>query len=974
MKNLHKFSLLALFGLVLSACGPSSAPTTAAPTETPTEAPTTVAPTETPTEAPTSEPPVFVPPESISLIGSMEESNWTNDIDFVDVDDGHMWTLAEYTFDEGDEWKIRMNHNWGTVGIDNWGYSYLDDASKTLFSGTDNIIVETAGKYGISFDYDELLITAVYLGEAEEPIVHQDPFVSSLPEGSVTRAYDEEFDLLLNDSSTETTTAVTQGTAIYTNKSTLRAIVDSNHDSFPNTPDRAIYKMATGSTEIETYEGIGFRMRKVGDGALDYSNLKLGLRGNDAWKVYEIPLADAVNPDGDPLPELTDEYQDITICPNLSIEDGDTEYELIDSGEPSGTKVLSEILGIHLMAMGECSQVIEIEEVYVTNPGDRKTLDNFNRKEVGKTDDTCWWRDSTGFIVQPNTTIHTDGFYMPGTPAFYSEWENLVFNIMGDTSVTGLYFFDAAGNALSIKTWQVLKDPNGNAVPEAVNGAFHPIVINFEQSGIDTTNVVAVSVGSISKVSINSTYLTNMQTEAAIEEYPRIDTLTRYTFDGFNRNVTKIASTYEDGNSEVDPVIAEAGLYYSIAYNNADLTSVDGDALVLKPTDGYIQVTEGSTVGRNGAKYMVFVMAVEDGDLSGFRVGSSTGGVKWMHEWLAGPGLASNPESLAAYPYVDMSGYAHYIMDIEATGWDVSDAMDIYYTGTGTLKIDEIYFTNDYEQLAAYSTGGATGEIAIGADYKYSYGGYLIQDTRQVGIMFTGDGVVNLESMRVEYNGSTIWAKDNLVLLDGITGAAYDYKAAIPAEGAAVIIDMVASGFDISKADHMHLHFGQVETAPAGTLNIVMIQARAKVTYPTVLLSNTPVTTDFSSGYAWGGQTIVTGEEIAVIVKIVGDGTATLGSLRIEYNGLTVWLKDTNYVTDYATGEAVDLSAPIPTSGAYYMFNFLVGGFSTSGSLGYMHMHWGGLEGVTGGSVTVSEVIGVYMQMPYVLLISSYVE
>ena len=963
MRKFNKLGLFALLGLVLTACGPTSNPTSE-PTSTPdpTTNPTTTPDPTDPTTAPT---PSFIAPESISMIGSF--NGWAADVDFTTPDEGHTWVLESHVFKAKDEWKLRMNHNWGTAGIDNWGYSNLDDASKALFSGSDNIVVSTAGEYKISFNYDDMVISAEYLGEVIE---HRSAFIKDLPEGSVTREYNSEFDLMLDDNSSETSTAITQGTATYNNKSALRVLVDNEADGFPGTPDAAIYKMATGSTEIEAYEGIGFKMRVV-SGKIDYSNLVLGLRGGDAWNVYEISLADAVNPDGDPLPELSNEFQEITICPNLSIEDGDVEYTLKDSGESSGTKVLNEILGIHLYARGEMSAIVEIQEVYVTNPGDVKVLDNFNRKDVGKTDDTCWWRGSTGFIMQTNTTIVTDGFYMPGTPAFYKDWENLVLNVQGFTTGTGLYFFDAAGTLVKNIPWWELKDPNGNLIPNAVEGGFHPIVINFEQSGLDTTNVINFSIGSITELAISEVYLTNLQNEAAIEEYPRIDTVNARFFDNFDRTVTHIASTYEEGNSGVDETIANAGLFYSIAYSHAELTSVDGEALVLAPCpEGYIQVTEGSETGRNGAKYIVFVMKTEgEGDLNNFRIQSSAGGVKYLNEWVAGPGLSSVPANPDSYPYVDNDGYTHYIMDIAATGWDVADALDIYYTGTATVKISAIYFTDDFVQTSAYYPGGATGEVST-AGYAYLYGGYITANTLQYAMFLVGDGTVTLGSLRVEYNGSTIWAKDDLVMYTQ-SYQVRDAATPVSTEGEIVIIDLVASGFDTSKADHVHLHWGDVADIPTGTINVVaQPQALGVVTYPMVTIDQTVKTADFSAGYAWGGNTAILGEEIAVIVTIIGDGTATLESLRIEYNGKTIWLKDVNYATDMATGEAADLTAPIPTTGGTYMFNLLVAGFDM-GVTNYMHFHWGGY-GTGAGVVSIVSVIGVYMAIPYYFLTVLY--
>ena len=963
MKKFNKLSLLALLGLVLTACGPTSSPTDPTSNPEPTNPTTEPGPTDTGTTVPS-----FVAPESISLIGSIGDgADWNTDYDLVSSDEGHTWVIENFKMNKDEEWKVRMNHNWGTAGVDNWGYSYLDDASKALFSGSDNIIVTTAGEYKVTFNYDDMVISAEI---TKEGIKHRDAFVSELPEGAITRNYNEEFDLMLDDNSAAESTAITQGTAKYNNKPALRVLVDNEADGFPGTPDASIYKMATGVTEIETYEGIGFKMRIVGNGTIDYSNLVLALRGNDAWNTYAISLDTAVNPDGDPLPELTNEFQEITICPNLTIEDGDTEYTLSGTEDPSGTKVLSEILGFHLYAKGECSAIIEIQEVYVTNPGDVKVLDNFARKEVSKTDDTCWWRDSTGFIMQTNTTIVTDGFYMPGTPAFYKEWENIVFNVQGSTYGTGLYFFDASGNLVNNTPWWDLKDPAGAAVANAVEGAFYPIVVNFENSGIDVTNVVAVSVGSISELAISQVFLSNLQDVAAAEEYPRIDTFGNQFFDTFDRNVTHIAGSYEEGNAEVDSTIANAGLYYSIAYSHPELTSVDGEALVLAPCpDGYIQVTEGSTVARNGAKYIVFVMKTEgEGTLDDFRISSSTGGVKYLNQWVAGPGLPSIPADHNSYPYIDAEGYTHYIMDIEASEWDVADALDIYYTGTATVKISAIYFADDYVQTSTYNPGADLTAVPVDA-YEYRYGGYLTADTIEYGMVIAGDGVVTLETLRLEFNGETIWANNGLVIYDE-NYATRDYRTPVSTEGEIIIIDLVASGFDTSVANQLHIHWGGLAEAPKGTITVTQVVALGVVTYPMVPIDVSKKTADFTGGYAWGGQTMILGEEIALVVTITGDGNATLETLRVEYNSKVVWLKDTNFAIDLATGQPADLTAPIPTTGGTYMLNLLVAGFDM-GVMGYLHYHWGG-EPTGQGIATISTVIGVYMAMPYFFLIGAY--
>ena len=156
MAKAKYLSLLALSALLVG-CGPTSNPTSE--------------PSVDPSVDPSTEPSVdpFVAPESIGLIGSFAESNWSTDIEFTSDDEGHNWVLESYPLYEGDMWKIRKDHSWGTVGTDNWGATYLDETSYALFedvtSDNNNIKVLTSGYYTISFDYDNLVISAELVEE-----------------------------------------------------------------------------------------------------------------------------------------------------------------------------------------------------------------------------------------------------------------------------------------------------------------------------------------------------------------------------------------------------------------------------------------------------------------------------------------------------------------------------------------------------------------------------------------------------------------------------------------------------------------------------------------------------------------------------------------------------------------------------------------------------------------------------------------
>ena len=177
-------SLLALSALLVS-CGPStSAPTTSV--EEPSSDPTTSEVPTTTTSDPTTDPtvPPFVGPSSVGLIGSMEESNWETDIPLTGDSEGKVWTLSDYPFSAGDEWKLRADGAWDWQ----WSFDNLDEASAALFEnagGYGNVKVLTSAYYSISVNA-ETDVVSVVKGEdivPDEPDVPDTPDVPDVPEG-----------------------------------------------------------------------------------------------------------------------------------------------------------------------------------------------------------------------------------------------------------------------------------------------------------------------------------------------------------------------------------------------------------------------------------------------------------------------------------------------------------------------------------------------------------------------------------------------------------------------------------------------------------------------------------------------------------------------------------------------------------------------------------------------------------------------
>ena len=92
----------------------------------------------------------FVGPTSVGLIGSFEGSEWTVETPFTTTD-SIIWTLADITLKEGDQLKIRVNHNWDTC----YGYNDIT-TTNTTFSDEDgnnhNIGINVNGDYTITFN------------------------------------------------------------------------------------------------------------------------------------------------------------------------------------------------------------------------------------------------------------------------------------------------------------------------------------------------------------------------------------------------------------------------------------------------------------------------------------------------------------------------------------------------------------------------------------------------------------------------------------------------------------------------------------------------------------------------------------------------------------------------------------------------------------------------------------------------------
>lgn len=604
---------------------------------------------------------------------------------------------------------------------------------------------------------------------------HKAPYVVEVPSGAVTRNFNENFDLMVDDFSTETLQGTLEGVE---NEGVLRVLVDSDNEDFPGSDDASIYKIASPVMAGAHPEVIGFRMRKVGEGNLKTENLVLGIRGDDAFKVYPISFRDAFDSDGEPLSELTEEWQEIEMDFATTIEDDTTVYET-NEGTPSDVKVLETMVGFHLYAESgvELSQEIEIAEVY-TKIGTTKTVvDDFNHplKNKNTSGYDYWWCDSTGFIIQKGVNVE-NGSYTVDLPAGFEAFENVVIDMNGDNS------------GLLVNEKEAL-DLEGEAIKEAINGAYIPYVINLEASEIELTDKLVIS--STTSLNIARIFLTNLQEKEALSEYPVIDIENRVIFDSFNRTQASFTGDWDEA-STADYTPDEISV--ALSYHNGDKASVhDGYLEIAEVADDYVNVKEASPAAQSGLPYLVIVAS---GSLEGMRLGSSE--VVYYHDWLAGPGLKSIPENLETYPY-KTGEFVHYIIDLKESGSDIGkdDFIDIYFDNP--VKIDSIYFAD----VAANCVTTEKAVLGAGLDLAdYAYVGWVyVGDAYKVTLTFEGTG--NLKSFRFGNDDGEFWFKDSKVI--GMDGNPIDATLEFTEEEPLTIeIDPIATGL----GEGAHLHAG----------------------------------------------------------------------------------------------------------------------------------------------------------------------
>lgn len=760
------------------------------------------------------------------------------------------------------------------------------------------------------------------------------PTEENLPEGTVVRDYNPAFDTMVDDFSGETSTGTLSDTgATYQSKPYLKVALHSKWDEgttsdsermVPTTPDRAIYKMATGTYDLVSMDAIGFRVRLAkGSTPIALSNLIFGCRGADTVQVYPINLANAVDADSSPLEEIGYEYKDLMISVKNSVDDN-VMYANPD-GTASSLQVTSTMLGFHLYATGDFKGDIEIEEVFAIKGSTRTVIDNFNRATVGNGLENAYWAGSTGTIEGRRAVINEGGSYKvskaDATPA-----ANVALSVKGDSTGLKVTPVKANGDEGTAVAWSELKDSEGKALPTILKNTYASYVVDIEMSGLGS-DVVGVKLSSTTEVSVNKVFLTDL-VDVVAQDYPAIERTG--VFDNFNRTQNSFTSDWDA--SATDPIVVNAGLNGCVSYNGAELISIGNGALKLGATDDYINFVEGSKTGVEGAKYLVFRMKTE-GTLDNFRIMvDNMSQPVYFNDWYAAPGTLSKDT-----PYVDSaSGYSLYVIDLEESGLgSMKDQITFFYTGTADLFIDEVFYANDMSRetevvSAKLNEADLVADFSTG-DYVY-VGNCYVGDSDIVAVTLKGDGETTLEAIRFELGGKQAWFKDGIV---DVHGDLIDYTTALPTEDVTYYIPLRANGLE--KGDGtLHIHAGAYNGIK-GSLTITALGTYNYVPNTKVVMAENKEVSNNAYNYICGNDGHIAGPKYLTMV-VTGD----LSTMRIEdAAGNEWWAKDGKIIL--ADGSVLDASTPFAEE-TTIVIDLVATGLSNNVQI---HIHNGGAVDTT---------------------------
>ncbi len=792
-----------------------------------------------------------------------------------------------------------------------------------------------------------------------DPVVeHLDPY-APIADGAELRTYDARFDAPIDDFSSNTLQGATDGVR---HNGFLRALVDSALPGFPKTTDDAIYKAAGGTYEAMDFgaNGIGFKIR-VSRGKVALKNLHLELRGGDDYQTYKIELTDALNGDGEALPELTNEFQDIVVNPGQTIDDENTVYKNKD-GTDSDYTVLGHILGFHLVANDiEVGGEVEIAEVFTFAGTNRVVLDDFNREDIAKVPNAWWGGSASGFIVRRGVTLDKGHQYT--TPTLLAKHTHLALGLIGDASGAVLTGIDGDGNDLASLAWGEATGKEGllKTLGEKEYGNY---IVDLDQ--LSGNGVLAkVKLSSTTPVELSNVFLTSMELPQLDLVYPTISPTV--TLDNFAGDVASLDADWDA--SAAKQVNIDAGRTGFVSYSMGDQINAKDGVLNLPaaPEPGYAQVTAGyiPTHLDPTAKYVVIAAKGDDLNLMRFKFrGQGSDSEVWFNAGLAAEGVKAYGDAKIPSPYVDENGFTHYVFDLALNGLGVGDLLDLYYTGATGAQIESIYFaTDDFAVNQAAEAAPAQGELVSLAGYTY-VGGIAAAPTDVLGVRIAkAEGDADFHSFRIKMGDTVLWLKDKAIPAYYADGRPLLPTDKIPEDGCDIYFDLSLFPEDAEK--YVHCEMGGLDSVGSVQISKLLRMNRGYLHSFGGLAEKT-----IDKEYMWLGNVCVDAAYDFLMITIKATGTnMTYECFRLESPKDTLAFANNpaTFSAIHADGTPVVAADVIPEDGETILLDVSKSAIVLSAG-GYVDFHYAGW-GNPVGTIQITDISGCAVNTPIELII-----
>ncbi len=672
-----------------------------------------------------------------------------------------------------------------------------------------------------------------------------------------------------------------------------------------DTPGDAIYKHGSGSlAEVRNGGTIKFKMRAP-ENDVDLSEIAFGVRGvDDDKKVFSKTLDELTDADGNPLPDITTEWRDYEISFATSYEDTDI-YPSTDT--PVVGPDSAPLLAIHLYAATETDEgTLEIASVQYSTTGSAY-LNDFRggitpADTASVADSGCWWAGSSeGYIVK-RTVNMTGGSFTVSKETAVGNYKYAIVEADGDVA------------NLKIAT---STDGIAYGTAEAFDG--YSVTLNGNEKGFKFIYDGSAEGG----VTVRRIYLTNLEVKVPAFAMPVIDASTAEMLESFSVAQSGINGNYDEMHAA--PEAIAAGLEYRMSYSNGDKVEVKDGSLVFDATSlgesDYINFKFYSKTLASG-KYAVLKVKTEgEATLDGLRIslmgsvdGLLTKAPVYASSWKAG---VEYPTALIgdSNPYKTEDGWHYIVIDTEESGMGLDEAgyggMDMYFSGTGKLLVDSIFFCNGIEVTlpdVEKKTELPDSKLDFaGNEGEYAYAGYLyipndgFGKTVEMDITPAVDNF-DISNLRIQFEGvGTFWGSANdegtLVTVDGkkLNELTYTKDAATH-----VVIDLEQSGI-VGAFMHTHVHVGAIGGFKIGNVAVntstpVNAIKELDTENKTVVkddngTDNKVVEISSVEGYGYAGYIgSLTGKDGELSMDITVGENTDLSNLRFEFvSGGTLW-------------------------------------------------------------------------------------